>query len=164
MTRTIEDAAIHDDLLRRLRDLEDQDALRALLVHGWRALDRKDWRSWTDCWAEDAVLEFAPWGSIRGKEAIRRKVEEAESPYPGMQHHILNTHFTVKGDRATGVGYMWFVAVTRPGRTSAPYAMGGTYAWEFTRGAAGWLLTRQQLGLSWTQGDDAVRAFDGDGH
>ncbi|MFC4563962.1 nuclear transport factor 2 family protein [Nocardiopsis mangrovi] len=159
MTHT---AAGHDDdLARRLRVLEDKEALRALMIRGWRALDRKDWRAWIGCWAEDAVLEFGPWGEVRGRTAVRAKVEEAESPYPSMQHHILNMHFDVSGDRATGVGYMWFVAVTDPGAASSPYAMGGPYDWEFRRGPDdGWLLTRQRLGVWWTDGEDTLRAFE----
>ncbi|MFE3945035.1 nuclear transport factor 2 family protein [Streptomyces sp. NPDC059118] len=64
------------------------------------------------------------------------------------------------GDRATGIGYMWFVAVTAPGRTSAPYSMGGPYDWEFRRDGDGWLLARQRLGVLWTDGDDTLRAFE----
>lgn len=153
-------AAEYGSLVRRLRNLEDQEALRSLLVRGWRALDRKDWQTWIDCWADDAVLEFGPWGETRGKEAIRATVEEAESPYPGMQHHLLNLHFEVEGDRASGIGYMWFVAVTASGSTSATYSMGGPYAWEFRRGPDGWLLVRQRLGVLWTGGEDALRAFE----
>ncbi|MFF9980348.1 nuclear transport factor 2 family protein [Streptomyces erythrochromogenes] len=145
-----------DGPVRRLRVLEDKEALHGLLVRGWRALDRKDWRTWIECWAEDAVLEFGPWGETRGREAIRARVEEAESPFPSMQHHILNTHFEVDGDRATGIGYMWFVAVTGEAARSAPYSMGGPYDWEFRRGGdGGWLLTRQRLGVRWTAGEDS---------
>ncbi|MDT0268155.1 nuclear transport factor 2 family protein [Streptomyces sp. DSM 44915] len=146
-------------LLARLRALEDTEALRALLHGGWRALDRQDWDTWIACWAEDAVLEFGPWGEIRGRAAIRERVAAAEAGYPHMQHHILNTRFEVTGDRATGTGYMWFVAVTETGGPAAPYAMGGPYAWEFRRGPAGWLLTRQRLGVWWTDGADPSGAL-----
>ncbi|GAA5614179.1 nuclear transport factor 2 family protein [Streptomyces platensis] len=150
----------HDDTLaRRLQHLEDKESLRALMIHGWRALDRKDWRTWIECWAEDAVLEFGPWDHIHGREAILAKVIEAEAPYATMQHHLLNMDFEVRGDRATGIGYMWFVAVTGPGTAASPYAMGGPYAWEYTRTADGWRLTRQQLGVWWTMGEDTLDAF-----
>ncbi|MEU1947742.1 nuclear transport factor 2 family protein [Streptomyces sp. NPDC059474] len=151
--------ADYDSLARRLQALEDKEALRALMIRGWRALDRKDWQTWIECWAEDAVLEFGPWEKIHGKEAVRAKVEEVESPYASMQHHILNMHVDVAGDRATGIGYMWFVAVTEPGNTSSPYSMGGPYDWEFRRGPDGWLLVRQRLGVWWTDGEDTLRAF-----
>ncbi|MFJ9458549.1 nuclear transport factor 2 family protein [Kitasatospora sp. NPDC101447] len=149
-----------DDPARRLRILEDKEALRTLLMRGWRALDRKDWQTWIECWAEDAVLEFGPWETIRGREAIRAKVEEAEAPYAAMQHHILNLHVDVDGDRATGIGYMWFTAVATPGRAGAPYSMGGPYDWEFRRGPEGWLLVRQRLDVRWTDGEDPLRAFE----
>ncbi|WP_326655037.1 nuclear transport factor 2 family protein [Streptomyces sp. NBC_01750] len=152
--------ADYDSLVRRLRDLEDKEALRALMIRGWRALDRKDWQTWIACWAEEAVLEFGPWEKTHGKEAVRAKVEEAESPYPSMQHHILNMHFDIEGNRATGIGYMWFVAVTAPGKASSPYSMGGPYDWEFRRGPNGWLLVRQRLGVWWTDGEDTLKAFE----
>ncbi|MER6845562.1 nuclear transport factor 2 family protein [Streptomyces platensis] len=150
----------HDDTVaQRLQRLEDKESLRALMIHGWRALDRKDWRTWIECWAEDAVLEFGPWDHIHGREAILAKVVEAEAPYATMQHHILNMDFEVRGDRATGIGYMWFVAVTGPGTAASPYAMGGPYAWEYARHTDGWRLTRQQLGVWWTMGEDTLDAF-----
>ncbi|MGW1894739.1 nuclear transport factor 2 family protein [Streptomyces sp. NPDC002004] len=149
----------YDSVARRLRVLEDKEALRTLVIRGWRALDRKDWQTWTACWAEDAVLEFGPWGKIHGREAIRAKVEEAESPYAHMQHHILNMHFDVDGDQATGIGYMWFVAVTTPETIYSPFSMGGTYDWVFRRSPDGWRLVRQTLGAGWTDGEDRLKNF-----
>ncbi|PWS43344.1 DUF4440 domain-containing protein [Streptomyces sp. ZEA17I] len=148
-----------EGLERRLRALEDKEALRDLLMRGWHALDRKDWASWSACWARDAVLRFGPWEEIHGREAIAARVREAEAPYPAMQHHILNLHTEVAGDRAAGAGYMWFVAVDAPGARSEPYAMGGPYAWEFHRTGSGWLLARQELGVWWTSGTDTRGAF-----
>lgn len=148
-----------DHFARRLRHLEDKESLRALMIHGWRALDRKDWRTWITCWSQDAVLEFGPWERVHGRDAILTKVVEAEAPYTTMQHHILNMDFEVQGDRATGVGYMWFVAVAGAGAVSSPYAMGGPYDWEFSRGTDGWRLTRQRLGVWWTTGEDTLRSF-----
>ncbi|WP_431775953.1 nuclear transport factor 2 family protein [Streptomyces cucumeris] len=156
-------SATRDDesLVRRIRALEDKEALRGLMMRGWRALDLRDWETWTACWADDATLEFGPWETVRGKEAIRTTVERAEAPYPSMQHHILNAHFTIEDDdRATGIGYMWFVAVTEPGQIASPYSMGGPYEWEFRRGADGWLLTRLRVGVWWTRGEDALKALE----
>ncbi|MEU8684185.1 nuclear transport factor 2 family protein [Streptomyces sp. NPDC048611] len=148
-----------DNFARRLQRLEDKDSLRALLIHGWRALDRKDWHTWIGCWTEDAVLEFGPWERVHGREAILARVVEAEESYASMQHHILNMAFETQGDRATGIGYMWFVAVADPGRTASPYAMGGPYDWDFARTAGGWRLTRQRLGVWWTTGQDTLGSF-----
>ncbi|MFD9359747.1 nuclear transport factor 2 family protein [Streptomyces sp. NPDC060031] len=162
MTHMPYTTAVDDDLSRRLGVLEDKEALRALMIRGWRALDRKDWRAWSGCWAQDAVLEFGPWGTIRGREAIRARVEEAEATYPTMQHHILNSHFEVAGDRATGIGYMWFVTDPAPGTATSPYALGGPYDWEFRREGRGWVLVRQILGVWWTEGEDPLGSVFGD--
>ncbi|UCM86456.1 nuclear transport factor 2 family protein [Streptomyces marincola] len=154
-------AAATAALLDRVRALEDERDLRALLVRGWRALDLRDWDTWIENWAPDAVLEFGPWQEVRGRDAIRRTVMEAEAGYAFMQHHILNVAFDVRGDRAGGIGYMWFVAVPEPGMRTSPYAMGGPYDWEFVRTEAGWRLARQRLGVWWETGEDSTGAFAG---
>jgi hypothetical protein len=149
-----------DQIAERIRILEDKEALRGLMIRGWRALDQKDWAGWIACWAEDAVFEFGPWGALHGRQAIYDKVVEAETPYITMQHHILNMHFEVSGDRATGVGYMFFVGVANEQQAQQPFAMGGPYEWEYERQAAGWRMKRQRLGVWWTQGQDAISAFN----
>jgi SnoaL-like domain len=148
-----------DHLAQRVQVLEDKEALRGLLTRGWRALDVKDWDTWSSCWTEDAEFEFGPWGVTHGRAAIREAVIAAEDGYPAMQHHILNMHFEIDGDRATGIGYMWFVAVddaTEPGRH---YDMGGPYEWEFTRTSQGWRMQRQKLAVAWTSGHDTLSNF-----
>lgn len=147
-------------LVERVRTLEDKEALRGLIIGGWRALDRKDFEGWIACWSEDAVFEFGPWGPLRGRRAIYDRVVEAESPYLAMQHHILNMHFEVSGDRATGVGYMLFVGDADEEQTQDPYAIGGPYEWEYVREEAGWRLKLQRLAVWWTRGRDAISAFD----
>jgi ketosteroid isomerase-like protein len=145
-----------DLLERRLDLLTDTEALRSLLVRGWRALDARDWDTWIACWTEDAVLEFGPWGPVRGRAEIRRVVHDAEAGYARMQHHLLNTAFTVAGDRATGIGYMWFTAVGAEAEPDGPYQMGGPYDWDFVRTEAGWRVARQRLGVWWRTGEDPV--------
>lgn len=146
-------------LAERIRILEDKEALRSLMIRGWRALDRKDWGGWIACWSEDAVFEFGPWEALHGRRAIHDAVVEAESPYLTMQHHLLNMHFEVSADRATGVGYMLFVGVVDEKQARNPYVMGGPYEWEYVRRDAGWELKRQRLGVWWTQGEDVISAF-----
>lgn len=149
-----------DGLAERVRILEDKEALRGLMIKGWRALDHKDFDGWISCWSDDAVFEFGQWGALHGRRAIHDTVVEAESPYLTMQHHILNMHFEVSGDLATGVGYMLFVGVADEEQAQNPYSMGGTYEWEYVREDAGWRLKRQRLGVWWTQGEDVISAFE----
>ncbi|MFJ9556593.1 nuclear transport factor 2 family protein [Nocardiopsis sp. NPDC101807] len=145
-----------EDRLRAVEDLAAKESLRELLVRGWRALDARDWDAWIACWAEDAVLEFGPWEAVRGRKEVLRTVRDAEEAYAHMQHHLLNTAFEVAGDRATGIGYMWFVAVGGEADPGGPFQMGGPYDWDFVRTDAGWLVARQRLGVWWRAGEDPV--------
>lgn len=144
---------------RRLAVLEDKDAIRGLLMTGWRALDAHDWDTWEACWTPDAVLDFGPWGTIRGREVIRAQVVAAEEPYASMAHHILNAHFEIDGDRATGFGRMWFACLADASRLGEHYDIGGSYDWEFVRTPEGWRVHRQCLTAEFTLGEDPFAAF-----
>ncbi|REK89299.1 hypothetical protein DY245_16130 [Streptomyces inhibens] len=87
----VTDGTGYESLAVRLQVLEDKEALRALMINGWRALDRKDWLTWIDCWSPDAVLAFEPWGEPHGKDALRTKVVEAESSYAAMASGALRS-------------------------------------------------------------------------
>ena len=146
-------------LAQRLQVLEDKEALRGTLIRGWRALDFKDWDQWIACWTEDAEFDFGPWGVLKGRQAIREKVVAAETPYWAMEHQLLNTHFEVSGDTATGVGFMWFVGIADGKKPAETISMGGPYDWEFVREAAGWKIRRIKLAVWWSQGEDSISAF-----
>ena len=142
-----------------LQALEDKDAIRGLLVKGWRALDEKDWDSWIACWHPDAEMSFGPWEPLRGHAAILETVSAAESPYASMMHYLHNTHFEIDGDRATGIGYMVFVGVPDSSAIGEHYDMGGAYTWEFVRTPDGWKVLKQHLTRSWSLGTDTLGAF-----
>lgn len=147
------------DLIRRVAMLEDKEALRTTLIRGWRALDYKDWEGWIRHWADDATFDFGPWGVLDGKQAIRDKVVQSEEPYAAMMHQLLNMQFEVYGDRATGIGFMWFVGVADLHKPGEVISMGGPYDWQFRREADGWKISRIALSVWWQQGDDSTRAF-----
>lgn len=147
------------DLTRRLALLEDKEAIRTTLIRGWRALDYKDWDGWIRHWTEDAQFDFGPWGVLDGKQAIRDKVVRSEEPYAAMMHQLLNMHFEVDGDRATGVGFMWFVGIADLSKSGEIISMGGPYDWEFRREPNGWKISRIVLAIWWQQGEDTTSAF-----
>ena len=113
------------DLTRRIALLEDREALRGVLVHGWRALDYKDWDGWIRNWTDDAQFDFGPWGVLDGKQSIRDKVVASEEPYAAMMHQLLNMQFEVDGDNATGIGFMWFVGIADKDKPSEIISLGG---------------------------------------
>ncbi|GII90493.1 nuclear transport factor 2 family protein [Sinosporangium siamense] len=142
-----------------LAALVDKEAIRGLLVRGWRALDHKDYDTWIDCWTADAELAFGPWEPLHGATTIRDTVVQAEDRYDAMFHHLLNTHFEIDGDRATGVGYMLFVGIPDSGEPGEHFDMGGSYAWEFVRTGDGWKVAGQHLTMAWKLGVDTLGSF-----
>lgn len=148
------------DALRDLvEDLVDKEQLHGLLVRGWRALDSKDYDAWIGCWTDDAELAFGPWDRLRGATTIKAAVIQAEDQYAAMFHYLLNTHFEVDGDHATGVGYMLFVGVPDSARPGDHFDMGGSYDWDFVRTGQGWKVARQHLSMVWRLGSDTLRSF-----
>jgi hypothetical protein len=132
------------DLLERLRELEDRQALASLLNHYVAAVDAFDWDAWGACWAPDAIADFGRSGALHGREAIVEAARSRQAGYQGMQHLIANAEFAVAGDTAEGYGNLLF-SVAQPG-----YAMSGKYRWQFERTPEGWWIRRAQLSRLWT--------------
>ena len=147
------------DLTRRIALLEDREALRGVLVRGWRALDYKDWDGWIRNWTDDAQFDFGPWGVLDGKQSIRDKVVASEEPYAAMMHQLLNMQFEVDGDSATGIGFMWFVGIADKDKPSEIISLGGPCEWEFRRETDGSKISRIRLTTWWQQGEDTTNAF-----
>lgn len=143
----------------RLQVLEDKEALASLMNRYCRTSDAKDWEAWSECFAEDAEFDFGPFGTHSGRQKIREVCEAAEEPYLAMQHSMTNLQFEVAGDTATGTAYLWFAGVQDPATPSKHYDIGGPYEWEFRRIPEGWRLSRMQLRIVWTQGDEDQSVF-----
>lgn len=144
---------------KALQDLVDKEAIRGLLVRGWRALDHKDYDTWINCWTPDAELAFGPWEPLYGASTIKETVIAAEDAYASMFHYLLNTHFEIDGDTATGIGYMLFVGVPDADRKGAHFDIGGSYTWNLVRTADGWKVARQHLTMAWSLGADTLGSF-----
>jgi len=95
----------------------------------------------------------------RGRDTIRDTVVNAEAPYAAMMHYLHNMHFEVDGDRATGVGYMFFAGIADSSAPGEHFDMGGSYDWEFIRTEEGWRMLKQHLTLTWRLGVDTLNAF-----
>jgi hypothetical protein len=134
------------ELLARLRELEDRQALASLMNRYVAAVDAFDWEAWGACWAPDAVADFGRSGALEGREAIVGAARARQSDYDGMQHLIANAEFDVTGDTAEGYGNLLFSAA------QPRHAICGKYRWEFERGPAGWQIKRAFLKRLWTIG------------
>lgn len=147
------------DIATRLQILEDKDAIRGLLIRAGARSTGRTGRPAIGYWHPEAEFSFGPWEPLRGRDAIRKAVEDAESPYAAMMHYVHNIHFEIDGDRATGVGYMLFVGVPDGTDAGDHFDMGGSYDWEFVRTPEGWRMLKQHLTLTWRLGVGTLGAF-----
>ncbi len=98
-------AANIDTLEARLRQLEDLEAIRQLLVDYAHCLDSADHAGYADLFTEDGELN-ARMGQAKGRDAIRallddRLGDDPSAPRKTAFHLIGNPVIKLDGDRAT---------------------------------------------------------------
>ena len=102
------------DMERRLQQLEDREAIRNLMMEYGRSLDARDFKSFSELFAQDGGEWNGGMGVAKGPEAIRKLMEETIGKNTGgvksPNFHIFNNEIiTVAGDRATAVSKWTFV-------------------------------------------------------
>jgi len=96
------------DIERRLRRLEDLEAIRQL-KHRYAAYcdDGYDAERLAPLFVEDAVWNGGVLGRFEGREAIRRFFVSCSKLVPFAIHQVTNELLEIDGDRATGRWYLW---------------------------------------------------------
>ncbi len=119
----------YKDLERRLRRLEDVEAIKQLKYRYWRHLDLKEWEELAECFAEDATVAYGG-GKYRfeGREAIMRFLRDSLSRESGSVtvHHGHHPEIEITGeDSARGTwglyNYMYNEKQNRGIRIGAYY-------------------------------------------
>jgi hypothetical protein len=149
-------------LSRRVEELEDKQALASLLNRYVRTVDSFDWEAWGECWTEDAVADFGPYGKVERREAILKASREAQAIYQhrgGMQHVLANLELEVDGDTAVGLCNLLLAVTLNSAKAPPDYAFGGKYRWTFARTGAGWQIERAELTTAWAAGPDIAGVY-----
>jgi len=143
-----------DQLMNRVRALEDRLEIYQLLATYGPAVDSLRADAVADLWAPDGTYEPSGIDPFVGKQAIGHLVhEEPHQSYvsAGCAHVISLPHVTVDGDTAVATGhsrvYLHSDEGWRVERVSAN-------RWELERGADGWVV-RRRLNQQLTGGDEA---------
>ncbi len=58
------------DLEKKIRVLEDIEAIKRLKARYWNSVDTKQWDDLADCYSEDVVFECPYLGEMEGREFI----------------------------------------------------------------------------------------------
>jgi hypothetical protein len=142
--------------LRKLLDLEKIRKLAQLYSH---LMDARDWDAMAQLYAEDAVCEWGPYGSLKGRENIRKQLIDAHPgrlPYDGM-HITTNLVVELTGPgTAISRNYltdMWpsdeIGPITHDGYPANPVVLYAIYENNYRKIGPDWKISRSQIQFVW---------------
>ncbi|WP_114953033.1 nuclear transport factor 2 family protein [Sphingosinicella terrae] len=155
-------------LERRLRKLEDIEAIRQLKSHYWTSLDRRQLEAVRACFADDASIDMEGVPKVDGPEAFIDFVRRAgAAPGAFNMHSGQNPRITLTGENeAEGLWDQFFLSVMAPPSWQWGFAerltiqLTGEYRDRYVRGAQGWLIRemrfRQTSFLMSRVGEDGI--------
>lgn len=144
---------------KRLRALEDKDAIVSLLNRYCMLCDTHQWEEFGHCFLSDGVLGFEVWDEVVGPKKIAAIAAGAEDRFQGLQHSMTNMNVIINGDEATCTCYLWFAAIMDTSKPHEYHAFGGPYNFKFKRTTEGWRIARMQLKKIWAQNKDTEGVF-----
>jgi 3-phenylpropionate/cinnamic acid dioxygenase small subunit len=136
------------------RYLRDRLEINDLLTRYAWAIDDKDWDTLDTVFTPDAHIDYTATGGIAGSLAeIKPWLAESLAAFPATQHLLSNSQVTITGDTATArtAVYNPMGAATREGPLHF-FFMGGIYADQMVRTAAGWRIRQRVEHLVWMDG------------
>lgn len=154
-----------DELLRRVKQLEDVAAIERLASEYCIGADAQDLRLWERVWTEDAVWQAGEDEEhiFRGRTAISAAVQAQWATFPRMQHASTNHVVDLLGEgRARGRSDV-VVIVQLP---DLQWVIGGgTYQDEYRREGGSWRIRSRRVtdpfDLDPVPGSTGPRGVDG---
>jgi hypothetical protein len=135
-----------EELERRVRALEDREAIRELIARYSFEVDCGDPPEWGSVFSADVEMEAGKLGVSRGLDEIERRFSRAEhldAIRQGSQHSYSNlvVELDPDGDAATAWGYAC-VHVKREGRFD--HHTLGVNRWRLKREDGGWKIVERR--------------------
>ena len=131
------------DVASRLRQVEDREQIRELIIGYGRTLDRRDFTAFAGLFAAQGGQWVGGFGTATGSAEIRKMMEERIGTGAGGSnfHVFTNESISLDGDRATGLTKWLFVTQGADNRPSLVYL--GHYDDTFVREPDGWKIQRR---------------------
>ncbi len=95
-----------EELERRLRTLEDVEAIKRLKARYCLYVDERNEEGFVSLFTKDAVWEGGRFGHYKGQEAIRSFFRAIPETLSFALHYVVNPVIEVQGERATGHWYL----------------------------------------------------------
>jgi hypothetical protein len=140
-----------------LKWLVDRTRISDLLYSFASALDNKDWKRYTENYAENGYVEVPDPQSGNGETLILRKekmlelVPKSLGRYSATHHISTNHQINIEGDRADSRSYLQAVHVGD--KPTDHWTAGGWYDCHYVRTDQGWKFARVKLTAVWLAGD-----------
>jgi hypothetical protein len=139
--------------IRQLRELLDIEAIKKVKLLYAHLMDSKQLDALAEIFTEDAVCEFGPYGTWRGREEIREKYRATVGgglPYGGV-HAITNQWGELTSD-TTAVSRTYLHDVTHaPDPRTLPIIWYGIYDEDYRKVDGTWQIARCTLQFLWPQ-------------
>jgi ketosteroid isomerase-like protein len=135
-----------DELERRVRQLEDVEAIRALKARYCLAVDERDEDAWAGLFTEDAVWDGGEFGHYEGRAAIRAFFRDIPRTLSFAVHYVMNPLIQVDGDTGRGTWYLLEPCTFTDGNRGVLGA--ARYDERYVRERDGWRF-REVLLRSW---------------
>jgi uncharacterized protein (TIGR02246 family) len=151
------------ELQQRVRQLEDQEAIRQVLIAYGEYLDARDYAAYASLFARDGTWTGG-FGSATGPAGIQAMLERnLGRPEPGFinrsNFHLMTTmSVEVRGDTATARSRYLFFTATPENRPQA--ALAGRYEDELVREDGQWKIRRRTTHgvIPWRDGNAPATA------
>jgi hypothetical protein len=116
----------HEALESRVQKLEDREEIRQLLMDYGRFLDQRDFRAFSELFAETEGEWIGGMGRAKGSQAIRELMESTigkDMSIAQSCHLFTNETIHINGDQATAVT-KWIFVVTGESNRPQPLFLG----------------------------------------
>lgn len=131
--------------------LSDRAEIAELINDYAYGIDLRDWRRYRAIFADPLTVDLA-WSGVAETMAADAWVAMVcgnLAPFDATQHRMTNLAIALDGDRGTLRAQM----TARHVLDGRSHLIGGYYAHDLVRTAAGWKITRLGLVISWEEGD-----------
>jgi ketosteroid isomerase-like protein len=120
------------------------------------ALDDRNWPALRELFTDDAVMDFAIKGEIRGADAIVKSIS-TDLALLDASHHLIGAALTsVEGDVGRCRCYFWAQHLKADFEDGDQLIIAGEYQDQLARSGQGWRIARRTQTVLWRAGNLAV--------
>jgi len=140
------------DLERRIRVLEDIEAIKRLKSKYWYCIDRKLWAELAHCFAEDVVMDNSPFITLKGRNEFVEYLRKLHGPnFITMSHQGHNPYIEITNETtAKGIWALRNNALDT--QANRVFTGRGFYEDEYIKEKGEWKIKSTKLTYLYTEG------------